>query len=86
MSEEIIKEAEVIEAEDVQEDEQEKESIKIKKGILFYDDENDVQGYTFVGKEAVTIKDLAFYKAYLERLENHLWKDKGGFEDAGNQE
>lgn len=61
-------------------------NIEIDRGVVIYHAANGTQGYTFINKENVTLQDVAFYKRYLDQVEQHLWDLKGGLKHVDHQE
>lgn len=88
MTEEHIIEAEDIQEVDAPEEEAQAEKVetKIEKGLVLYHGEDNITGYSFINSEKVTLHDVAFYKRYLDHIEEKMWEEQGGFNRAGSKE
>lgn len=90
MTEEHIVEAEDIQEVDAPKEEAPKEEAqtetKIEKGLVLYHGEDNITGYSFINSEKVTLHDVAFYKRYLDHIEEKMWEEQGGFKRAEGKE
>lgn len=58
----------------------------VEKGILFYHTKEGKTGYSFVNKDTVTLQDVAFYKRYMDQLEQSIWDNQGGLKYVKDSE
>ena len=84
-NEHIVEPEDMTEVEEVEENNAE-ENETVEKGILFYHTAEGRTGYSFVNKDTVTLQDIAFYKRYMDQLEQSIWDNQGGLKHVKDSE
>lgn len=76
--EELTQEAEFTEVEEkveeVNQEETPKTETSVEKGVLVFQDEDNVLRYQLIGE--VSLENITYYLRYLEELEKKLWIDQ----------
>lgn len=64
------------------------EDSLIQKGIVLYELKDGSISMQTIGEENITLKELSYFKRYLDELESSEWekRKKGGQEDVTVQE
>lgn len=69
-------------------EETETQGTVVERGIVLYETDDGSISMQVIGEESITLKELAYFKRYLDNLEQKEWeiRTKGGIENAPIQE